>query len=265
VRLGFAFYRQEELVIFSRATKGARVSDAPEAETATTDELAAVGALAEPSRRALYEYVSAQHDWVSREQAADAVGLQRGIAAHHLDRLAHDGLLEVDYQRLSGRRGPGAGRPAKVYRRGGDEIGVSLPPRRYELAGRLLAAAADRSCRDGTPVDRELDQAARREGRKLGRESRERLGRRTGARASRAGLFQELQSLGFEPVTRRDGVTVLQNCPFHHLAREHTDLVCGMNLSLLEGMLAELEGTGLRAALEPEDGCCCVRFHPEKI
>lgn len=225
------------------------------------DGLAAVGALAEPSRRALYEYVAEQRDWVSREQAADAVGLQRGIAAHHLDRLASDGLLEVDFQRLSGRTGPGAGRPAKVYRRAGDEISVTLPPRRYELAGRLLAGAADASRRDGTPITRALNDSAHEEGRRIGRASRERGGRRSSVRSSRTALFSELRSLGFEPETRQDGVTVLHNCPFHHLAREHTELICHMNLRMLEGVLSELDGTQLKPALEPEDTYCCVRFH----
>jgi predicted ArsR family transcriptional regulator len=226
------------------------------------DDVATVGALAEPSRRALYDYVVAQRGWVSREQAADAVGIQRGIAAHHLDRLADDGLLDVDYQRLSGRRGPGAGRPAKVYRRADTEIGVSLPPRQYELVGQLLAEAADRSRRDGTPIDRALRDAAREEGRALGEQSRERLGRKTSTRARREAVFEELSALGFEPETQDDGVTVLRNCPFHHLAQEHTELVCGMNLCLLDSLLDTIEDTGLRAALEPEDGSCCVRFHP---
>jgi predicted ArsR family transcriptional regulator len=236
--------------------------DAPDDDGTGPDDIAAVGALAEPSRRALYEYVSAQHDWVSRDEAADAAGLRRGIAAHHLDRLAREGLLEIHYERRSGRRGPGAGRPAKLYRRARDEIDVTLPPRRYELAGRLLAEAADRARRDGTPIDRELDQVARDEGHKLGATTRRRLGRRTSARAARAGLLEELHSLGFEPETA-DGVTVLHNCPFHHLARAHTELICGLNLSLLDGMLAELGDTGLRATLDPQDGCCCVRFAPE--
>src|SRR5262245_54884045 len=130
----------------------------------TRDELATLGALAEPSRRALYDYVVARRGWVSREQAADSVGIQRGIAAHHLDRLAEEGLLDVDYQRLTGRRGPGAGRPAKVYRRADEEVGVSLPPRQYELAGQLLAEAAERSQREGAPIDRALRDAARQEG-----------------------------------------------------------------------------------------------------
>lgn len=225
------------------------------------DQLTSVGALADPSRRALYEFVAAQRDWVSREQAADALGIQRGIAAHHLDRLAADGLLEVDYRRLTGRRGPGAGRPAKIYRRAAEEVRVTLPPRRYELAGRLLAHAADRARREHVPIETALDDAAREEGRSLGDASRARLRRRTSRRARRELLFEELRSLGFEPDTRDDGVTVLHNCPFHHLAQEHTELICGMNLCMLESMLTELEETGLRAELEPEDGYCCVRFH----
>jgi predicted ArsR family transcriptional regulator len=228
------------------------------------DQLATIGVLADPKRRALYEYVAAERGWVSREQAADAVGIQRGIAAHHLDRLAAEGLLEVDYRRLTGRRGPGAGRPAKIYRRASDEINVSLPPRRYEVAGKLLADAADRARQEGVPIEGALDEVARNEGRLLGRESRAALGRRASVRARRDGFFEALRSLGFEPETRGDGVTVLHNCPFHHLARAHPELICGMNLGLLDSMLAEMEGTGLRAALEPDDDYCCVRLHPRE-
>src|SRR5262245_18074991 len=94
-----------------------------------SEELEAIGALAEPSRRALYDYVVRRREWVSRDEAADAVGLQRGVAAHHLDRLADEGLFEVGFQRRSGRTGPGAGRPAKVYRRARRDFGVTLPRR----------------------------------------------------------------------------------------------------------------------------------------
>ncbi len=235
-------------------------SDTPTAEE--RDDLGAIGALAEPNRRALYEYVAGRRDWVSREQAADAVGLQRGIAAHHLDRLADDGLLDIDYRRLNDRRGPGAGRPAKVYRRAPAEIAVSLPPRDYELAGRLLADAVDRAQRDGIPIGRAIDQAAREEGRVIATDAKQELGRRASAAARRARLFEELRSRGFEPETLDDGVTVLHNCPFHQLAQQHTELICRMNLCLLDSLLAELDGAGLRAELEPEDGYCCVRFHP---
>src|SRR5438132_1715833 len=80
-------------------------------------EIDRVAALAEPVRRALYLYVAGQNDVVGRDQAASALGMSRRLAAFHLDRLVDAGLLEVSFRRLSGRTGPGAGRPSKLYRR----------------------------------------------------------------------------------------------------------------------------------------------------
>ena len=226
------------------------------------DALDTIGALSEPNRRAFYDYVVERRDWVSREQAAEALGLQRGIAAHHLDRLADDGLLDVDYRRLNNRRGPGAGRPAKVYRRAHSELGLSLPPRDYELAGSLLADAAERSRRDGTPIDESLERAARDAGRALAAAAKQDTAADADDEdAQRARVVEVLRQRGFEPETRPDGVTVLLNCPFHQLAQAHTELVCGMNLCMLDSFLAELDGLDLRAELEPEAGYCCVRLH----
>src|SRR5215213_10815912 len=91
--------------------------------------LAAVAALGDPLRRRLYRFVSTQDHAVSRDEAAEAVATTRSAAAFHLDRLVQDGLLETEFRRLSGRQGPGAGRPAKLYRRSHGEIAVSLPAR----------------------------------------------------------------------------------------------------------------------------------------
>jgi predicted ArsR family transcriptional regulator len=232
------------------------------ADRGSGGDLDAIGTLAEPNRRALYDYVADQRDWVSREQAADALGLRRGISAHHLDRLADEGLLEVTQRHLGERRGPGAGRPAKVYRRAPTELSVALPPRRYDLAGEVLAEAIDRARDEGTPVDRAVDDAAFDAGRRIGAETRRALGRRTGARARRAGLLDQLRVHGFEPETGPDGVTVLRNCPFHRLARDHCELICTMNLHLLKGLLSEVDDTGLDARLVPAEGYCCVRLRP---
>src|ERR687886_812552 len=104
-------------------------------------DLEAISLLQDPARRGLYEYVASANREVSRNEAAEAVGLQRTLAAFHLDRLAGAGLLEVTYRRLTGRTGPGAGRPAKLYTRASAEYAVSLPPRQYDLAAELLAEA----------------------------------------------------------------------------------------------------------------------------
>src|SRR5512140_2388596 len=104
-------------------------------QDAFASQVTGVAALAEPVRRDLYLYVVAQSEPVSRDQASEGVGVPRHTAKFHLDRLVEDGLLDVDYKRLSGREGPGAGRPTKRYRRSDRELSVALPPRRYDLAG----------------------------------------------------------------------------------------------------------------------------------
>ncbi len=109
------------------------------------DPVGAVAALDEPTRRRLYDYIARSRQPVGRDQAARALGIARVTAAFHLDRLAAQGLLEVSHQRLTGRSGPGAGRPAKLYRRAGGEVAVALPPRHYDLAGALLAEAIETS------------------------------------------------------------------------------------------------------------------------
>src|SRR4051812_32720569 len=114
------------------------MSDADETWTA---RVSAIAALDEPARRRLYEFVVGQPAPVSRDEAATAVGTPRATVAFHLDKLVAEGLLEVVHERRTGRSGPGAGRPSKLYRRSPDHITVSLPERRYELAARLLADA----------------------------------------------------------------------------------------------------------------------------
>ncbi|MGW7452209.1 helix-turn-helix transcriptional regulator [Streptomyces sp. NPDC054787] len=215
---------------------------------ATRTDVSAVAALDEPTRRRLYEHVVRQTGPVSRDEAAEALGLGRPTAAFHLDRLAEESLLDVVYERRSGRTGPGAGRPAKLYKRSGRQVTVSLPERHYELAGRLLAQALEESEATGEPVRAVLHRKAHELGRQL-------------AGQGQVGVFDLLERNGFEPRPDGDAV-VLGNCPFHALARDHTQTVCGMNLHLLRGVLEGLTEDSLHACLEPSPGHCCVRLQP---
>jgi predicted ArsR family transcriptional regulator len=223
-----------------------------------TDEFAVqvqgVGALAEPARRALYLYVVGQDGPVSRDEAAAGAGLPRHTAKFHLDKLVDEGLLRTEYKRLTGRQGPGAGRPAKLYRRADRELAVSLPQRHYEVAGDILADALD-SVRQTDPA---ADQAVQRAAAAAGQAAAG-----SAAPATSGDPLDQVAGLlagrGYEP--HRDGDTVvLANCPFHALAREHTDLVCSMNLGLISAMLAALDQDGVRAELAPAPGRCCVRL-----
>jgi predicted ArsR family transcriptional regulator len=218
-----------------------------------------IATLGEPVRRALYRYVVAQPQPVTRDQAADGVGVARHVAKFHLDKLADEGLLEVDYARPADRRGPGAGRPAKLYRRSSRELAISLPERRYDLAGRLLAAAVTRSQQDGVPVGDTLRQAATELGTAIGNQIQERAGSPPSRSTMLAAVCDVLDEHGYEPRADEHGLTLI-NCPFHTLAQEYTETICGMNLDLIRGLVAALDSNGLKAILRPTPGRCCVHL-----
>ncbi len=220
-------------------------------------DVASIAALGEPVRRRLYRFVAERGEPVGREDAAAGVGVAHHTAKFHLDRLVEDGLLDVEYRRPRGRSGPGAGRPTKLYRRTSREIAVSLPERRYDLAGRVMAEAISTTQRTGTPVDEALTDAARSTGRALGAEARSRLGRADALEA----VGEVLAEQGYEPHLR-DGCLTLGNCPFHSLAENYRDLVCRMNLDLIAGVLAGLAPKPLHARLDPSADCCCVVVTP---
>jgi predicted ArsR family transcriptional regulator len=214
------------------------------------DEIGAVAVLADPTRRRLYDAVGAATGPIGREEAARAADVPVHSARFHLDKLVDAGLLETSYARLTGRTGPGAGRPAKLYRRSEAEVAVSLPHRSYDLVGGVLASALERTLRGGD-VTESLHEEARACGHALGSSydgTGDDLDRASGA------LAEE----GFEP--RRQGDEVcLRNCPFDALAEAHTELVCGVNLDFVSGVLDGLGCTSARARLQPDSDHCCVR------
>lgn len=218
-------------------------------------QIAGLAALEEPVRRALYFYVVNRHITVGRDEAARAVGVSRTLAGFHLDRLVEEGLLETSFRRLSGRSGPGAGRPAKLYRRSDRQLEVTLPERRYELAARILAEAIDESTSPDTR--RALTKVARDIGKAIGVEARHRAGPRPGRKRLLAGAVTALASHGYEPECSAREIR-LRNCPFHALANRHRELVCGMNLALMEGVIKGIGHLHTTPVLDPKPGMCCV-------
>jgi predicted ArsR family transcriptional regulator len=221
--------------------------------------LAVVAALQDPVRRALYLFVLAAGREVGRDEAAAAVGIRRGLAAFHLDRLAEDELLSVEYRRLSGRTGPGAGRPAKLYRVVPTDREVSLPPRSYAFAAELLARAVEASRPGGSGAS--ADEIAHDHGRAIGQAARDALVPRPGAAEREAAFSGVLARFGYQPVPEGDEIH-LRNCPFHALAEAHRPLVCGMNRAFLAGVLDGLEHSGVDARLDPRPNQCCVVITP---
>src|ERR671911_1261366 len=136
-------------------------------EASFDDRVHGVAVLGHPATRSVYRLLGERRE-LSRDDTAKALGLARSVAAFHLDKLVDAGLADVRFARLTGRSGPGAGRTAKLYRRSATGIGVSVPERRYDLAGELLAEAVERSSTEGVPVDRALRRCATEAGRRIG-------------------------------------------------------------------------------------------------
>lgn len=205
--------------------------------------------LGDSVRRRLYEFVTRRKAPVGREEAAQAVGLSRNLAAYHLDKLADAGLLDTSFARTTGKSGPGAGRPAKHYQRAEDEVTVSVPPRSYDLLASLFADAVTTD--PSGEVRTALMDAAAEQGR---------------ARATESGdLIATLRRHGYQPALEESGDVILRNCPFHRIAQQHTELVCGLNESLLRGCLSGCGDDPDRAELAPAPGRCCVVIHPARV
>lgn len=215
------------------------------------DGLDDIADLADPVRRKLYRYVSGRRAPVAKDEVAGACAVSRSLAAYHLDRLAESGLLTVSYARRSGRSGPGAGRPAKLYATTAAEVRVQLPPRDDELLARLLAAAIEST--DSPDTRDALVHVSRAEGARVAELLDEHDDR---------ALFRELDRRGYAPVDEGDEIR-LRNCPFHHLVADHRDLVCHLNLELLDA--ATQHDGAVQAVLDPRPDRCCVALRRGQV
>ncbi len=204
-------------------------------------EVGGLSSLDDPVRRQLYGYVASRDEPVPRDDAAAAVGISRTLAAYHLDKLAEAGILSVGYARPAGRSGPGAGRPAKRYSRTQRDLSASVPPRNYGLLAKLLAEAVAGD--DFRAVGSAVAAVARRAGQ---------------ASVSGHDMLDALRGCGYEPARTPDGDIELRNCPFHQLAAQYPELVCDLNLQLIQGVLEAAGDQPERAVLAPRDNRCCV-------
>ena len=207
-----------------------------------------LGVLDDAVRRASYLAVRTAGRPLSRAEVADEVGISVRLAAFHLEKLLSEGFLEATYERDERSV---VGHPAKRYRPTGLELEVSIPPRRYDLAAEILAEALDEEFAD-LPQETLADVAA-----EYGRE----VGRRARARNGDSRLLSALRVIGYEPVTTGDDV-VLRNCPFKHVAEARPEIICGMNLAFVAGVLAGTQSRSLHAVLSPATDRCCVVIAP---
>jgi predicted ArsR family transcriptional regulator len=220
-------------------------------------QLAGLAGLGDPLRRALYRHVAERGEPVSRDDAATAAGISRPLAAYHLDKLVHDGLLQARYQRRSNRRGPGAGRPAKHYVRAPNPIELSLPTRDYAALADLLASAIEADPTGAAQAA--LHHAAATLGATLGAQAANHPSPGSDPDQARAALRRTLAARGYEPSQDPDGTIRLRNCPFDRIATHHRQLVCAANHAMLQALTDHLDSDPpLQATLDPQPQHCCV-------
>ena len=204
-----------------------------------------LGLLAEPTRRTLYEYVVGQGCATGREEAAAGVGVPVHTAKFHLDKLVEAGLLEVEFHKLTGRTGPGSGRPSKHYRAARGELMVAIPPRQYDLLSTLLADAIVEAAATGESAAVVASRIAYDAGLAVG-ESR--------ATAGLTGALAEAVTTLRKPT---EGDPAQLSLPPGRRPPQ-TEFVCGLNLDYVRGVLDGV-GDGRTACLAPLEGGCCVR------
>ena len=221
-------------------------------------QLTGLAGLGDPIRRALYRYVADRGVPISREEAAQAAGISRPLAAYHLDKLVDDGLLEPRYHHRGGRRGPGAGRPTKHYVRAERQIELSLPARDYAALAELLAGAVEADP-SGT-ASAALNRAAATLGAELGTEAASGVAPDGDPDQVHAAVRQALAARGYEPYDGPGGTIRLRNCPFDRIAGQHRQVVCGANHAMLKALVDRVDGDPptVRAVLDPQPGRCCV-------
>jgi predicted ArsR family transcriptional regulator len=201
-----------------------------------------LSALGEPTRRRAFDLVRRADRPLSRADVAAELGIGLRLAAFHLDKLVDERMLSAHYARPSDRAGgPGAGRPAKRYAATPARFDVTVPPRRYDIAARILLAAI--------PDDAQelVLPGAHRYGETLAHEQAE------------LSLEELLVEVGYEPRTSADGTIELSNCPFHELAEGAREATCRMNHAFLQG-ITSITAPAHTAVLDPRPGHCCVRL-----
>lgn len=220
-----------------------------QASLSEAERLSAVASLDDPVRKTLFELLRRSPRALSRDDCAEALDLPKSTVRAHLDRMVADRILDVDFRKVGARTGPGSGRPTKLYTVALAEVGVSVPARHYDLAAELLAAAVQHSMDSGVEVRDALATVAFDAGRELG--------------AQAGSIAVVLENTGYDPGPDGEGGTIMANCPFHQLSREHTGVVCSLNGALLNGVLA---GCGDSShVIEPDSNLshCCARIVPK--
>lgn len=197
------------------------------------DRLAVHRALGDPTRYAIYVELASNRRPLSVRELADALDLHPNTVRPHLEQMREVGLVAVD----AVHRGT-VGRPEHRYSPAPGAPSAGLEPPAHTLLAALLAALAERT---GAGA---IEAVA------AGRAWGEEAVRRTPGRECAKALLSELDRLGFEPASARQGPCLdvaFQHCPFKELAEAYPELVCNLHRGIVEGIV-EGDGEGIGGA-----------------
>lgn len=226
------------------------------------DALQAVGA---PELREALVFVRRSEGPVSADDLAATQGVHRNVARRRLDRLTEAGLLLSRSERLTGRSGPGAGRPAKVYVPAPETRAIEFPARHHDdLVGALLDVLPDRS-----RSARLRDAGARFGARLLDATGVTPLADR---RRGLERLCRALGALGFttrvESIDAEKAVLVSPACPLRPLVVARPEVAeldramwCGLVAGAVAGIRAEDVTCETRDCLDDHASCTIVLRH----
>lgn len=204
--------------------------------------------LAGASRVRVLEFLRARGAALTAPEVAMEVGLHANTVRLHLDQLADAGLVTREREP---RRGPG--RPRLLFA----AVPPKAPPPAAENAPdedgyRVLAGIL------AGHLEREAGADAAAEAMAAGRDWARTLTPTDGRPApgtpaeARQRVVQVLDGLGFAPAdTGPERPIELHRCPFHQVAEEHSLVVCGVHLGLMQGVLDDVAAPLRATRLEP--------------
>jgi predicted ArsR family transcriptional regulator len=214
----------------------------------------ALDRLLDPGLSEALLFARAQPQPVTADELAVAKGIHRNVARGRLERLVGAGLLVTDFERRTGRSGPGAGRPAKTYVAAPEVTALELPRRRYEELFSLLV--------DALPDPRRLREIGGAYGRTFARGVRS---RRT-LEGALAGACAAFRRAGFQAsvveATGDEGTIQTPTCPLRPLVRANVR-AREVDRGLWEGLIARMLDGRVTVACETagchDGGACLVR------
>lgn len=192
--------------------------------------------LGDPTRRAIYIAARESSEPLTVGKVAELFDIHRNLARHHLEKLTHEGYLQVGEQPAPVARR--AGRPPKHYESTPRHIEITYPTLRYDLLVELLTRIVNRLSPE------QLSDVAEEVGREYGQELADEIGtpEDAGYREAVRGVMGAMSGMGFAMNPDWEGGRLLTyHCPFGEAAISYPEVVCSLDRGIISGLFEAIE------------------------